>query len=181
MNAILKKSLSLLLVLLTLCCSLVACSADAAPDGMQNVAIENAQFNLYVPQGSWLSTSSSGISGARVSSGEDLSNVTVTVYYPDTPQSVTDYWNNRCLPEYRTYFKDFTLIEDKCGDATLGGMDAKRYVYEAKLEADVTYRFMQVITVKDLMVYTFTYTAKADLYDSHLADVDSIVAEFTFR
>jgi hypothetical protein len=146
-----------------------------------NVAIENAKFNLYVPETTWMSTSDSGISGARYYSGSDFSNVTVTVYFPEEIFTVADYWEKKCLQEYSAYFKDFTVLDDKCGDTTLGGLDAKRYVYEAKLEGDVSYRFMQVMTVKDAMIYTFTYTAKSDLYDSHLTDVEAMVANFTFR
>jgi hypothetical protein len=158
-----------------------SCNKEGPPEGMQNASTENAKFNLYVPEDTWLSTASSGISGARVYSGEDFSNVTVSAYYPEGVMTVEDYWNKMCLAEYNAYFKDFTLLESKCGDTTLGGKNAKRYVYEAKLEGDVTYRFLQVMAIEDTMVYTFTYTAKVDLYDTHMEDVEKMLTEFTFR
>lgn len=175
-----KRIVALLLLSLTLL-TLVACKKDNAPEGTVNVAIENAGFYLYVPETTWMSTASSGISGARVYSGEDFSNVNVTVYYPEEVLSAADYWEKKCLQEYTAYYKEFKVLEDKCGDTTLGGLDAKRYVFEGKLEGDVTYRFQQVMTVKDTMVYVFTYTAKAELYDSHLTDVEAMVTNFTFR
>ena len=174
-----KKILILLLSLLMVLCA-VACNKDGAPDGMMNVAIESVQFNLYVPEDTWLSIASSGISGARVYSNEDFSNVTVTVYYPEETLSAEDYWNKKCLQNYSTYFTEFTLLEEQCGDTTLGGLNAKRYVDEGKL-GEEAYRYMQVITVRDTMIYTLTYTAKTDLYDSHAEDVESIRASFTFR
>lgn len=175
-----KKILTLLL-LAAMLLSFAACTEAGAPEGTFNVAIENAKFNLYVPEGTWMSTANSGVSGARYYSGTDFSNVTVTVYYPEEELTAATYWEKKCLQEYGAYFKDFTVLSDKCGDTTLGGLDAKRYVYEAKLEGDVTYRFMQVMTVKDTLIYTFTYTAKIDLYDSHLTDVEAMITNFTFR
>lgn len=175
-----KRIVALTLLVLMLF-TLVSCQEAGTPEGTVNVAIENAKFNLYVPEATWLSTASSGISGARVYSGEDFSNVNVTVYYPEEMLTVADYWEKKCLQEYAAYYKEFKVLEEKCGDTTLGGLDAKRYVFEGKLEGDVTYRFMQVMTVKDTLVYVFTYTAKAELYDSHLTDVEAMVANFTFR
>ena len=178
-----KRILTLLLLAVMLL-SLVSCTEAGVPEGTFNVAIENAKFNLYVPEGTWLSTASSGISGARYYSGTDFSNVTVTVYYPEDLAEIAtaaDYWEKKCLQDYTANFKNFTVLEDKCKDTTLGGLDAKCYVYEVMLEGDTTYRFMQVMTVKDTLVYTFTYTAKIDLYDSHLTDVEAMVANFTFR
>ena len=39
----------------------------------------------------------------------------------------------------------------------------------------------QVSFIYGEMVYSITYTAKSELFDSHLEDVDKIISEFTFR
>lgn len=175
------KKLICVLLILVLACSLVACSDDDTPDGMQNVSTENALFNLYVPA-SWISQTASGVSGARVSN-TDASNVTVTTYLPEADMSVTEYWEKVCLPSYRDggVLQSFTLIEGSCKDTSLGGKGAKQYVFTYVLDG-VTYESMQIITVaSDMMVYTLTYTAAADKYAEHLESVESIRAEFRFR
>ena len=45
--------------------ALASCNTDATPDGMQNVALESAKYNLYVPE-NWIA-GSYNVSGARVS------------------------------------------------------------------------------------------------------------------
>lgn len=176
-----KKLLSVLLILV-LACTLVACSdGDGTPEGMQNVSTENALFNLYVPA-SWLAQTDSGVSGARVSNS-DASNVTVTTYFPETAMSAAQYWETVCLPSYRDggVLQSFTVIEESCKDTTLGGKDAKQYVFTYVLDG-VTYESMQVITAaSDMMIYTLTYTATSEKYAEHLESVESIRAEFRFR
>ncbi|MBE6554933.1 MAG: DUF1795 domain-containing protein [Ruminococcaceae bacterium] len=173
-----KKLVCMLLAAVLLCC-FVSCNKDGTPEGMKNVAVESASFYLYVPE-AWIPTSTSGISGAKVFESGDTSNVTATACYPDEIFTPTTYWEQKCLPEYRKVFSDIAMIEDQCGDTTLGGRDAKRYVFTYTL-GEVQYEIMQVIAVYDVMVYTLTYTAEGTKYQSHLEDVNSIVANFTFR
>ena len=176
-----KKILCLLLVLLfTL--SLVACSdGDGTPEGMQNVSTENALFNLYVPA-SWIPTTAGGVSGAHYSSS-DASNVTVTTYLPEGEMSAADYWTNVCLPSYRDggVLQNFAIVEASCKDTTLGGKDAKQYVFTYTLDGE-TYEVMQIIAAGgDMMLYTMTYSALSTKYAEHLEDVERIRAEFKFR
>lgn len=169
------------LLLLILVFSLVSCGEeDPTPEGMQNVAIESARFNLYVPE-SWASTSSSGISGARVGTAGDNSNVTATVYYPDDQNlTAAAYFETVAKPSYATELKDYALLEDLCGETTLGGRDAVRIVFTYVVDGNA-YEVMQIAAAKDTMIYMLTYTAPSTLYASHTEDVESIRDAFTFR
>ncbi|MBQ8357263.1 MAG: hypothetical protein IJX39_05580 [Clostridia bacterium] len=178
-----KKNLTgILSVLLLLVLSLTTVSCadkDDTPDGMQNVSISTVNFDLFVPE-SWISQAESGISGARVSN-TDTSNVTVTAYMPDAVMTVEEYWNSFCLPEYQNgVLKDFTVMEEQCGDTTLGGKNAKTYVFLYTVDGK-TYESMQIITVKDDILYTLTYTAESSVYSTHLETVESIRSNFRFR
>ena len=172
------------LLLAVLALTAVSCNKDdGVPDGMQNVAVANVPFDLYVPEG-WISQTSSGISGARVSN-QDNSNVTVTIYMPDEVMDAETYWNDRCLPEYQASeghagLPEFTLIADQCGDAALGGVNAKKYVFTFKMN-NIKYQVMQIIAVEDSMVYTLQYHATADNYANHTETVESIRQEFRFH
>ena len=177
----LVKLLTLLLVL-TLACAAVSCkNEDTTPDGMKNVATEKAQnfFDLFVPEG-WIAQTDGGVSGAYVS-GMDGSNVTATLYFPGEILTPETYWENYCLPEYQSgVLKDFAIIAENCKDTTLGGKNAKQYVFVYTL-GTVTYESMQIITEHDNMIYTLTYTAESAKYAQHLETVESIRAEFRFR
>jgi hypothetical protein len=73
------------------------------------------------------------------------------------------------------------VIEAECKEATLGGMNAYKYVFTHKMGEQV-YKQMQVIAVDGAMVYTVQYTAtEGEAYNEWLADAESICANFTFR
>ncbi len=174
------KKLIAILLLLVLATSLIACGDknDGTPEGMKNVAVENASFYLYVPE-AWLSQSQGGVSGAV--SPRNNANVIATSYLPDTYLSVQSYWEEKCLNEYAAALTEFTVVTEECKETTLGGVNAYQYVFTHKM-GDQIYKQMQVITVNGGMVYTVQYTAVAgEAYDEWLTDVQSICANFTLR
>lgn len=174
-----KKLMAILLLLaLTLCA--VSCKKDnAPPSGMVEAATADAEYHLYVPE-LWVVNNQSGISGAYTSSA-DRANVTVTSYLPDVSMSAEDYFNDICLPQYENgTLTGFQLLNDLCGDTTMGGLNAKKYVYVFSL-GGTDYETMQVIASTGKMIYTLTYTAKAANYADHTEDVEEIVKAFAFR
>ena len=172
-----KTTVALLLALVALL-SFVGCADDAVPDGMKNVAPDTAMFYLYVPE-SWISQSESGIAGA-VSPLAEGCNVNVTVYLLDEYIDIPKYFAERCMPEYEATFTNLVLDDTLCVEGTLGGVDARTYVFSASLGGE-DYRFRQVIAMLDNVVYTLTYTAPAEHYDTYTEDVDQICANFVFR
>ncbi len=175
-----KKLIALLLLLCLALPVFAACGeGEEIPDNMQEAAIETAPYHLYVPN-TWLTTTASGISGARVNSEEDAANVTVTVYYPDAATTPAEYFTNVCLPNYTATLKDFARLTDLDGDTTLGGKDAKRYAFTYSLDGKV-YQVMQIITASGDMLYVLTYTAYSTNYAAYAEDAEAIRANFTFR
>ena len=176
------KKLIAILLLLVLVTSLAACGSDndGVPEGMKNVAVENARFLLYVPE-LWLAQSQGGVSGALSPRGN--ANVIATAHLPDTYQSAESYWTEKCFPAYTAELTEFTLIQEECKETTLGGINARQYVFTHKSSGQ-TYKQLQVIAVDGAMVYVVQYTAVAgEAYDEWIAsgDVASIVANFTLR
>ncbi len=173
-----KRFLLVLLIVATLFCA-VSCKKNNTPEGMQNAATEDAAFDLFVPA-AWLPLTGSGVSGARYSD-TDASNVTALTYLPDRAMNAETYWNEVALPQYGNgTLGDFTVLAEQCGDAVLGGKDAKKYVF-TYVFGDVSYEVMQYITLKDDVVYILTYTALGTNFAAHLDDVERIRAEFVFR
>ena len=172
------KKLIALLLLAVLLCSMVACNNDPTPDGMQNVSIDTAPYNLYVPQ-NWITNASSERSSARAPVQHSAPNVAVDMLFPEGVLTAEDYWKNYCVPEYTATLGSITVIEDGA-DTVLGGKDAKQYTYTFTLGLD-THKQTQIIVVSGYQVYILTYAALADTYDTYAADFGEIVKQFTFK
>lgn len=162
------------LLMLALAVGLVACAKEEPHEGMKNVAEDTAKFYLYVPEG-WIEQREGASSPSN-----DGANVTAVAYLMEAYYTPESYWAEKCLPNYKATFSEVVVDEALSGDTTLGGINAKKYVYNATL-GTTTYRILQVITVLDNMVYTLTYTATPDCFDTHMTDVDSICTHFTFK
>ena len=175
-----KKLIALLLLLCLVLPVFAACgNKEEIPDDMQEAAIETAPYHLYVPN-SWLTTTSSGISGAKVNAEADAANVTVTLYYPEAATTPAEYFESVCLPNYTATLTNFARLTDLDGATTLGGKDAARYVFTYSLDGKV-YQVMQIITASGDMLYVLTYTAYSTSYATYAEDVEAIRANFTFR
>ena len=172
-----KRILSILLLLL-LVVGLCACGEESELDGMMNVSTANAKFDLYVPEG-WISQTEGGVCGALAPTGD--ANVVATTQMLDTAyDKVDDFFKEKCLPEYKAYLPEFTLVEAECGEAIMGGMNAYKYVFTVK-KGESSYKYQQVIVIDNNLVYTVQYTADASVYANYLEDVASIVSNFALR
>ncbi len=154
---------------------------DGAPEGMQMISDPTIHaYSLYVPQG-WQVDARSGICGAYVSDS-DRSNISLTCHYrPSGVSNLKDYFA-LLQPINEKIYTDYTVLSaHKEGDPTvkIGGHDGARYLMSGKAGGE-EYRIMQVVFVRDSYIYVFTYTARASLYESHLSEVDAIIAAVTF-
>ncbi|HOW42184.1 MAG TPA: PsbP-related protein [Candidatus Omnitrophota bacterium] len=69
------------------------------------------------------------------------------------------------------------IIEDK--KITLGGKEAYLLVYTS-LRKKTTFKFMQVMTMNDRLVYVVTYTALPETYEEYLRPVKAMLNSFAF-
>ena len=175
-----KKIIALLLLAVMLFAFAACANTDETPDGMKDVAIENADYHLYVPE-AWIEANTLGISSAHAGAADVAfsPNVLVTVYYPDTATTIATYFAEIVKPQLALTYDDFALVEEGTA-TTLGGKDAAVYTYTYTL-GGVSYKQKQVIVLNGYRFYSLFYTATADLYDTYVSEVDKIVAEFTFK
>ena len=180
-----KLSALLLAILLLLAVCLTACGGedDDAPDGMKRISDPNlVGYSLYVPA-AWISDLKSGVVSAYHSQ-TDASSIVMNQWNLTSDMTTVEAWWEQYTPAFSATFTDFALeSEEEC---FLGGAKARKYVYTAKMptgqgeELMETFRFMQVATVRRGMIYVFTYTSTAEVYESNLTDVQSILDNFKF-
>lgn len=147
------------------------------PDGMKLVSDDTVAFRFFAPD-NWLVDQKSE-SCLVYFSQTDRSNVSLLPYMPaDDQTTIEEYWKNTQL-YYQNNLKDFAIVSVNT-EVKLGGLDAVEYVYTYSI-GGVEYKTMQTVTVYSTMIYSMTYTALVENYDTHLSDVARMVSELTFR
>lgn len=149
------------------------------PEGMQRVSTAEVIYRFYAPA-DWVVDNDNGHSMVYASE-TDRSNVSVMSYMPGTAGiTVEEYWK-ACLSEYRNTaaFERFEILsEDK--EQKLGGAAAMVCEFTYSM-GGVDYHCRQVLSGYRGMVYVMTYTATADLYETHLEEAITMQNELTFR
>lgn len=146
------------------------------PTGMAIVSNADVEFDFYVPV-TWKVEYKQEIFSAYLES--DRANVSVIPYVPDRAMSVIDFFELCRAEMIKTAGEDgFTLLSQK--EITLGGRAAMSYEYTYRV-GEKTYQYRQVIAAYKSMMYSMTYTATPESFESHLADVDAMIGAFVFR
>ncbi len=145
------------------------------PDGMEIASADHIEYRMYVPK-TWVCDAESNVSEAYYpESGR--SNVTVTSYAPDTTTTIGEYFA-KCEESYKTALSDYERISE--AEGTVAGRTAISYTYRVCPDGvDMTIR--QTLFIYNEKIYSFTYTALAENFELHLADVDAMLNAFTFR
>lgn len=148
-----------------------------APEGMQLASNDDVAYRFYVPK-SWVLDKSVPTSSAYVSES-DRSNVNVTVYMPDESAfaTVDDYFAF-CREEMEKAMVIRGEVESE--EITLDGCRGKVYRFTADIQGRA-YRFAQAIVSYRGMIYTVTYTATPDAFDTHYEAYLDILSAFDFR
>lgn len=145
------------------------------PDGMKIASNDAIEYRFYVPQ-TWVCDSESGSSMAYYQeSGRP--NVTVTAYIPDEVMTVEQYFEY-CEEEYEDNLAGYELLGTE--EREVGGRDAISYTYTATY-GGTGFIIMQTAFVYNDRVYSMTYTAPADTFNSHMEDVEDMLDAFRFR
>lgn len=178
---------------------------DYVPEGFKRISDDNADYRLYIPENWIADVSTgvttayvSDTDRSNISFiGFELDDAIINVVVPDgstdggsgeaDAESSSSNEENTDVPEISTideyweyYSSEFEMTFSDMeysvsGEGTLiSGNAAKKYVYTATVTGQ-KYKFMQVVTIKDGAVYIFTYTARENLFDEHIEDVNDIV------
>lgn len=173
------KALTVIAALLLAAIALTSCSSSAVevPDGMKIISSDEDAFYLFAPM-SWVTNSSMGMASAYYSDG-DRSNISMTSMVPTDAVSSLDGYVAYCKAELEAYMPGFE-VDGETEDAVLGGRNGRSFVYRASI-GDVNYKYRQVVVTYQSMFYIFTYTSTVDGYESHIDEVETMIANVLFK
>ena len=169
------RLLALVLALCLLTFTLASCGETDVPEGMQLASDESLDYALYVPI-NWTVNHTGNVSSAYVSQ-LDRSNVSVTIYMPQTAMTAEDYWKT-CNDSYAASFDDYTLVST--GTTSMAGQTVPYYIYTLKMGED-SFEILQAILGASGLFYSFTYTAPQDSFDTYLEEVLHMIEVFTLK
>lgn len=174
-----KKLLALCLCLLTVCCSIVACSKEGdvnVPMGFQLASDpEIVDYLLFVPE-KWTVDMRTGTTSAYYST-MDPTNITASLMPLEDATGGIDAYFESYKQEFTDVFGDPENIET--ANLLLDGKAAKQYVYSTTF-GDVEYKFWQVICIHNQRVYTITLSSTAANYEMHTTDMEAALEHFAF-
>lgn len=148
------------------------------PAGMKLISTDERAYRFFVPQ-EWKVNDRTDMSAAYYSES-DKSNVSVQLYIcgtGDPVHSVETYFD-RCMSSYGELFATCELVSES--DVEMSGIDAKKYIMDVT-SGGVEYKLLQAIVQKGDAIYCMTYTATADNFDAHIADVEKMIEVFEIR
>lgn len=198
-----KKILSLIIasVMCILCFASCSKADDYVPAGYKKASNKNADYDLFVPAG-WTVDMSTGVTTAYASDRSNISFVgfelddTIIRFDPVTTggeessesgdenkdaediKTVDDYWKYY-ESTFSSTFSDMEYLTNG-ENMLLSGIEAKKYAYKATV-TEIEYVFLQVVAIKDKTVYVFTYTARENLYESHLDEVEEMLGYLSIK
>ena len=184
-----KKLVALFIAIMTFVITLTSCDAGdpTIPEGMQKVENEKTSYSLFVPEDWTVDVNEeSGVSAAYAS---DKSNISLTIFDWDGTATSLQKYCDYYFTTVTTTFKEVSereMYADNQYFGTIGenGEPVLKYVYtivsDNATTTDVveTYKHMQIFAYFKDNMYIFTYTARTELYDSHLEEISDIVNEF---
>ena len=187
----LKLAAAALLLGLTL--SSCGSSDGSVVDGYKEISIENAGYDLYVPE-EWIVDSQTAYTSAH-RSDRDPSNISVMAHNltVDTNYaSYGDYWKSNCEQQLKQMYPDIEYIKEGT-PYTLAmnqNQDAAEYVYTVTAshgidpdgkEVTVKYKIQQILVKRDATIYSLTYTATEEMFDEAIEEVTAIWNNVVFH
>ena len=146
-----------------------------APDGMKLASSKERPYILFAPE-AWSVDNSGQITNVYAA---DRSNLTVQFIMPTgSIQPTETYWKD-CMQKYQNVMTDF--VEGESSKKTVAGIEDSWVGIFSGKSGGVEYKFKQVIILKGEIYYVITYTATAENYDAHIADVNKMIEHFSVK
>lgn len=149
----------------------------SAPEGMKIISTDEHPYRFFVPS-DWKTNEKTEFSAATAPN--DSSNVSLQFHMEPESEMYKEpsVYFEECEANYKKVFESYVKLSDE--NITMGGKDAKKYTYKI-VSGGVEYKQMQAIVSKGGVFYVLTYTALPENFDTHLAEVEKMIAAFEIR
>lgn len=145
------------------------------PEGMKIASSDDLNYVFYAPE-AWITDLSDQHSYAYYpESGRP--NVSVTAYTPSELMTAEQYFEF-CEEDYKEHLQGYELLGSD--ERAVSDRDAISYTYKTVYGGDEIFTMQTVLVYNDLL-YSITYTARAERFEEHLGDVEKMLDEFRFR
>lgn len=146
------------------------------PDGYQLASDDSADYYFFVPLG-WTVDITSTATSAYVPS-PDLSAVSVMTWTSTYSDMTLEDWWSKFIPDFETLYDNFAVESEE--NLLLGGEAARSVVFMGTL-GETNYRFRQISSIRDSVVYVMTYTSTEDTFDLHTEEFTEMAEYFEFK
>ncbi|NLM51527.1 MAG: DUF1795 domain-containing protein [Firmicutes bacterium] len=165
------KRVSFYLVIFLLGLLLISCGQK---EKEVTVEVGSTEATLTIP-GGWAERDTMGTEGVLLYYRKDRSSVMLRKEpYSDAEADLETVAQDHISDNYNTV----QFIED-VEDATVGGKDAKKFVFNCKVGTfQMTYQYL--VFKLDGDVYALTYSSLKDAYKEHLPEFEAILASLQF-
>ncbi len=184
-----KKTLRILTLLLALSLlfSLAACSKSdpEVPEGFLLAQNEGADYYFYYPENWLLDRTDAGMTSTFVSE-TDFSNVSVTAFtFSGQYTSLEQYAEEYYLKQFTDNFNNLEVERNQDGSLKRSHLkiderDAVVFQYKATFAGE-EYTFRAWLISDSGYVYTVLYTAKTEVYETHLPYAERIAENIRFK
>lgn len=176
-----KKIIAICLVA-TICFMFTACNSGSdieVPMGMQLASNESVPDYIMMVPSDWVVEESTGTTTAYYKdnlSSAVLATLSATFTAPETADTTLDSY-------FESYSEDFGKIFGEAvpeiSTTTLGGEEARRYIYAATFNG-IEYKFWQEICMHEGRIYTVTYSAPTEYFEKFAEDMEVTLEYFSF-
>ena len=153
---------------------------EYTPQGMKKASSDDVQYACYVPK-TWITNLENKDTFAYFYDEKNPSaknpNVSVTCYSPSKEYTVADFYN---FIEGEYQAEGYKFITKEPTKLTVAGRDSLSFDY-TMVSGGVTYKLRQIIIGYNSLIYSITYTATEDKFDTRLDDLKKITDAFRFR
>ena len=176
-----KRTVCFFLVAAMCFLTLASCSKKDTPEGTAVVTNDAVDFTVYYPEDWVVETNepkSSVISlvyGENATGSNKASIRITTLSVGNSYLTAKSYWDS-FLDEFKSQFGAISIMEEK--DIKLGDVDAFRVYFTAEVAGD-KFNFVQVLALRNGNIYTITYTAKDEDFDT--TALGTVIEYFTFK
>lgn len=157
-------------------------NGESIPKDMKRAGNDAVDYYFYYPK-DWMADRNDGMISIRYNTSlsnkvEKYASISVTSFtLKDPKQVVNEYWKEN-EPKIKALYENYEFLHST--EIELDEVPAAKQEYTGELDGN-KYNFVQVICIRNGVVYLITYTASEEDYESTISCMETVIANFHFE